>query len=78
MFCFEKIVKPMPAIVVCSVLRIQETSKTQCLHKLCVEIDPPTPETPLKMRQCYSDLIVCSGRRFFIKLVQYFEKYDGF
>ncbi len=78
MFFFWKIVKSMPAIVICSGLRGHETSKTQCLHRLCVELDPPTPKTLLKMRRCYADLIVCSGRSFFAKSIQVFDKYDVF
>ena len=54
----------------------RKTSKTQCLHGLCVEIDPPTPKTLLKMRRCYADSIFSSGRRFFTKSMHFFEKYD--
>ena len=68
----------MPAIVICSGLRGHETSKTQCLHELCVEIDSPTPKTLLKMRRCYTDSIFSSGRRFFTISMHFFEKYDVF
>ncbi len=74
----KKIVKSMPAIVVCTVSRGHETSKTQCLHWLCVESDPPTPKTLLKMRGCYADLIVFSGRIFLVKWMQYFENKMAF
>ncbi len=63
----------MPAIVICSGLRGHEKSKTQCLHRLCVEIDPPMPKALLKLRSCYADLIVCSGHRFFIKMVHFLK-----
>ena len=61
----------MPTIVVCTVSRSHKMSKTQCVHKLCVEIGPPTPKTFLEMRRSYADLIVCLGRRFSIKSMQY-------
>ena len=77
-FFLKKIVKSVPAIVICSGLRGHGTSKTQCLHGLCVEIDPPTPKTLLKMRRCYADSIVSPGRRFFTKTMHVFEKYDVF
>ena len=77
-WCFTKFSKSMPAIVICNAPRGHKTSKTQCLHRLCVGIDPPTPKTLLQMRRCYSDLIVCSGQRFFAKSLQFVEQYGVF
>ena len=65
---FIKCSKSMPAIVICNVSRGRKSSTTQCLHILCVEIDPPMPKMHMKMRRCYVDLICCSGGNFFHKI----------
>ena len=73
---FIKFVKFMPAIVLCIASRGHKTWKTQCLHRLRVEIGPPMPQTHFKMRRCCADLMFCSGGTFFDKSINNFTKSD--
>ena len=54
---FIKFYKSMPGIVICIVSRGHKTSTTQCLHRLCVEIDHRCPKPISKIGRCYADLI---------------------
>ena len=60
----------MPTIVVCTVSRGHKTSKSQCLHSLCVDMGPSMPKTHIKMRRCYADLIVCAASTFSTKFAK--------
>ncbi len=71
---FIKCNTSMPAIVICNVSRGHKTSTTQCLHILCVEIDPSMPTTHMKMRSCYADLSVLLRRHLFGKIDWTFYK----
>ena len=68
----------MSAIVICIPPRGHKTWQTQCLHRLCVEIGPPMPQTHFKMRRCWADPMFCSGGTFFDKSIKYFTKSDVF
>ena len=52
---FIKFTKSMPAIVIPTASRGHKTWKTQCVHRLCVEIGRPMPKTYFKMRRCCAD-----------------------
>ncbi len=69
--------KSMPAIVICIVSRGHKTS-TQCVHRLCARIGPPTPRSYFKIGRCFADQFFCSGGTFFAKSMNVFRKSDGF
>ncbi len=75
---FIKLYKSMPAIVIVTASRGHKTWKTQCLHRLCVEIGPPMPQTYFKVRHCRPDLMFCAGRHLFQKSSNKFTESDGF
>ena len=75
---FMKFAKFMPAIALCIASRGHKTWKTQCLHRLCVEIGPSMPKTHFKMRRCCADLMFSSGGTFFDKSINNFTKSDVF
>ena len=78
MIFHKKLAKFMPAIMLCIASRGHKTWKTQCLHRLRVEIGPPMPQTHFKMRRCCADLMFCSGGTFFYKSMNNFTKSDDF